>query len=60
MGAAELTILLAFLEAGIRLWEKTTEGKTEAELDAMAKDEELRTKTARAAFDKAFGPAPTE
>jgi hypothetical protein len=54
MGAAELTILLSFLEAGIRLYEKTTEGKTEAELEAMATDEELRTKTARAAWDKEF------
>jgi hypothetical protein len=55
MGAAELTILLAFLEAGIRLYEKTTEGKTPEELEAMAKDEELRTVTARAAFAKEFG-----
>ena len=55
MGAAELTIMLAFIEAGIRLFEKTTAGKTEAELEAMAKDEELRTKTARAAFNAEFG-----
>lgn len=55
MNAASLTILLSFLEAGIRLWEKTTEGKTEAELDAMAADEELRTQTVRAAYEKEFG-----
>jgi len=58
MGAAELTIMLSFLEAGIRLYEKTTAGKTEAELEAMATDEELRTKTARAAFNAEFGGDP--
>lgn len=58
MGAAELTILLAFLEAGVRLWEKTTAGKTPEELDAMAASEEQRTITVRAAFDKEFGGTP--
>jgi hypothetical protein len=58
MGAAELTILLAFLEAGVRLWEKTTAGKTPEELTAMAASEEQRTITVRAAFDKEFGGTP--
>jgi hypothetical protein len=52
---AELIILMSFLEAGIRLWEKTTAGKTPEELDAMAATEEARTKTARDAFNKEFG-----
>jgi hypothetical protein len=55
MGAAELTIMLAFIEAGIRLFEKATAGKTPAELDAMAASEEQRTITVRTAFDKEFG-----
>lgn len=55
MTAAQLTLLLSFLEAGVRLWEKSTEGKTEEELEQMALDEEARTKTVRAAFDAEFG-----
>lgn len=55
MGVAEMTILLSFIEAGVRLYEKTTEGKTDAELEVMATDEELRTKTVRAAYEKEFG-----
>ena len=55
MNASQLVILMAFLEAGVRLWEKTTAGKTEAELDAMAASEEIRSKTVRAAFDIEFG-----
>jgi hypothetical protein len=60
MGAAELTILLSFLEAGIRLYEKATAGKTPEELNAMAATEEARTITVRAAFDKEFGGSGTE
>lgn len=60
MGAAEITILLSFLEAGIRLYEKTTAGKTPEELDAMAANEEERTKTVRAAYEKEFGGTTTE
>jgi hypothetical protein len=55
MGTPEIVILLSFLEAGVRLWEKTTEGKTPEELEAMAANEEKRTETVRAAFEKAFG-----
>ena len=55
MSPASITILLSCIEAGIRIWEKTTAGKTEAELDLMAKDEEARTKAVRAAFDAEFG-----
>jgi len=55
MGASELIILMSFLEAGVRLFEKATAGKTPEEIDAMAVSEETRTKTARAAFEAEFG-----
>ena len=55
MGAAELTILLSFLEAGIRLYDKATAGKTPEELEVMAASEEERTKTVRAAYEAEFG-----
>lgn len=55
MNSAQLIILMSFLEAGFRLFEKATAGKTDEELNIMAADEEVRTKTARAAFDTEFG-----
>jgi len=55
MNASQLIILMSFLEAGVRLYEKATAGKTPEEIDAMAADQELRTKTVRAEFDKIYG-----
>ena len=58
MNASQLIILMSFLEAGIRLYEKTTAGMTPEQIDAMAAEQETRTKTVREAFDKEFGAAP--
>jgi len=55
MSPGELIILMSFLEAGVRLFEKATAGKTPEEIDAMAASEEARTKTVRAAFDAEYG-----
>ena len=54
MTAAQIIILMSFLEAGVRLFQNATDGKTEEEINAMAVSEEARTATVRAAFDKEF------
>lgn len=58
MNASQLIILMSFLEAGVRMYEKATAGKTPEEIDAMAADQEGRTKTVRAAFDAEFNAEP--
>lgn len=55
MTAAQLIILMSFLEAGARMFQNAVKGKTEEEVNAMAASEEARTATVRAAFDKEFG-----